>query len=216
VDEGHERALQRLRAALVASLVLSLAVGAHVLGGGALPDPLILVLTGALVLAGASALARRRLRHRTLLPVLGLGQVVLHGVLAALAVPGTAAGQLAPTGAGTTGAHGNHLHGLVLPPGSGTGAVDAAVEAASTGMVLAHVLATVVTALAAVSADRAWASAVARLTRLFPALLVLLAGLVADPCPRARRTPAVRTALPRAVVLSTRPRRGPPLASPAV
>ncbi|WP_299036132.1 hypothetical protein [uncultured Pseudokineococcus sp.] len=205
MDQGHERALQRLRAALVAALLLALAAGAHVLGGGDLPDPLLLALTGALVLAGASVLGRRRLRHRTLLPVLGLGQVLLHSAFAALAVPAQAQ---APTQAAS------HGHGLVVPLGPGP--VDAAVEAASTGMVLAHVLATLVTALAAVSADRAWAVAVAWLTRSFPALLVLLAGVVDGPAPSARRTRAVRTALPRAVVLSTRPRRGPPALAPAV
>jgi len=210
VDEGHERALQRLRTLLVASLALCLAAGAHVGGGGRLPDPLLLLLTGALVLAGASVLGRRRLRHRTLLPVLGLGQVLLHLALTALAVPAAAP---VATAVGT-GAHAGHAHDL-LPP-LGGGAVDAVAETASAGMVVAHVLATVATALAAVAADRAWASAVDRLTRLFPALLVLLAGVVAAPAPRARRTRQVRTALPRAVVLSTRPRRGPPPAPSAV
>jgi len=215
VDEGHERALQGLRTALVASLVLCLAAGAHVAGGGQLPHPLLLALTGALVLAGTSVLGGRQLRRRTLLPVLGLGQVALHSVFTALALPSTGAARLSVEAAGT-GVHGSHAHDLLLPLGSGPSAVDAAVETTSAGMVVAHVLATVVTALAAVSADRAWAGAVARLTRAFPALLVLVAGVVAGPAPRARRTPPVRIALPRAVVLSARPRRGPPLAAPAV
>lgn len=210
MDGASERALHRLRAVLLASLVLSLAAGAHVLGGGDLPEPLLLALLGALALAGASVLGRRRLRRRTLLPALGAGQLLLHAAFAALAVPVTSPGQLT-----TAGAHGAHAHGVLVPL-TGTGALDAAVEAASTGMVAAHVVATVVTALAAVSADRAWAAAAAWLTRLFPALLVLLAGVVAGPAPRARRTPAVRCALPRAVVLSARPRRGPPVAAPAV
>ncbi len=209
VDGDHGRALQRVRSALVASLVLSLGAGAHVVGGGDLPDPLLVGLAGALVLAVASFLGRRRLRLRTLVPVLGAGQVLLHAAFAALTAPPAGAVDVVPA----TG-HGAHVHGVLLLA-TGGGGVDAALAAASAGMVAAHVAATLVTALAAVSADRAWAAAVARLAQLFPALGALLVDLVEGPAPRAQRTPAQRCAVPRAVVVGARPRRGPPAAVPA-
>ncbi|MEJ5889542.1 hypothetical protein WDZ16_13860 [Pseudokineococcus marinus] len=223
MDGDHGRALQRVRCALVASLVLSLGAGAHVVGGGDLPDPLLVGLAGALVLAVASLLGRRRLRLRTLVPVLGAGQVLLHAAFAALTVPPAGAVDVDAAALAPAAGHGAHAHGALLLAAGG-GGVDAALAAASAGsaalagsagMVAAHLAATLVTALAAVSADRAWAAAVARLAQLFPALGALLVDLVEGPAPRAQRTPAQRCAVPRAVVVGVRPRRGPPAAVPA-
>ncbi|MEJ5945506.1 hypothetical protein WDZ17_09410 [Pseudokineococcus basanitobsidens] len=204
MDERHARALRCVRAVLLAGLVLSLAAGAHVVGGGDLPSPLLLALLATLSLAAGSALARRRLRRRTLVPALAAGQALLHQAFTALAtVPGTT------EPAGPAG-HGGHAHGSVLVLTSTAGAPEVAVDPASGLMVLAHALAAAATALVAVAADRAWERAVAWAVRLFPALAVLLTGPVAGGGPRTRRTRARRTALPRSVVLSTQPRRGPP------
>ncbi|MEJ5913255.1 hypothetical protein [Pseudokineococcus sp. 1T1Z-3] len=204
MDERHERALARVRAVLLAGLVLSLAAGAHVLGGGALPAPLVLLLLTSVTLAAASALGRRRLRLRTLVPALALGQVALHSAFAVLAVP-TATGQV-PAG---------HVHGGVLVGTVSTGAAHASTDLASPLMLAAHAVATLVTALAAVHADRAWARAVAWLVRLFPGLAVLLHLPVLGRRPGVRATPRRRLPAGLADVVATRPHRGPPVAAAA-
>ncbi|ROP44701.1 hypothetical protein EDC03_0827 [Pseudokineococcus lusitanus] len=200
-DDGR-RAVQRVRAGLLAALVLSLAAGAHVLAGDALPAPALLVALAAVTLAATTVVGRRRLRRRTLVPALVAGQWALHHALAVLAAPLPAA-DAAPVG-------GVHLHGAAVLPAVGEVGPD--VVAPSAAMTLAHALAAAVTALVAVSADRAWAAALTWLDRLVPALAVALRPLVPAGAPRARRTRRTRVVVPAAVVLSTRPRRGPPAA----
>lgn len=202
-DDGR-RALQRVRAGLLAALVLSLAAGAHVLAGDALPTPALLVALAAVTLAATTVLGRRRLRRRTLVPALVVGQWALHHAFAVLAVP-LPADAAVPTGA----VHAGHLPGAAVLPAVGEVGPD--LVAPSAAMTLAHALAAALTALVAVSADRAWAAAVTWLGRLLPALAVALPALVPGGASRARRTPRTRVLVPAAVVLSTRPRRGPPV-----
>ena len=214
VDVGHAGVLQQLRAAVLGSLVLALAAGAHVLGGGALPAPALLLLLVVLVAAASAALARARpaargrLRHREVVPVLALGQAALHGLLAALSAP-VAAASVAPLSPG------GHVHGLLprMPRPGGTaaeGPLAAVLDQATSPMLLAHVVATLVTSAAVVAADRAWASAVAWATRVLPVLLVLLRGPLDGPTPRVRLVPVRRRTVPVGVVVAALPHRGPP------
>jgi hypothetical protein len=203
-DDGR-RAVQRVRAGLLAALVLSLAAGAHVLAGDALPAPALLVALAAVTLAATTVVGRSRLRRRTLVPALVAGQWALHHAFALLAVPLPGADAV-PTAA----VHAGHVHGAALLPAVGEAGPD--LVAPSAAMTLAHALAAAVTALVAVSADRAWAAAVTWVGRLVPALAVALRALVPAGAPRARRTRGTRVVVPAAVVLSTRPRRGPPAA----
>ena len=62
----------------VATTVLVLGSGAHVLGGGHAPSGGALALIGALVLVGSAALARRPLTVRVLLPAAVAGQLAVH------------------------------------------------------------------------------------------------------------------------------------------
>lgn len=66
------------RAVATAVVVFFLAAGAHVAGGAALPDPLILVGLGGLTLLTITIVARRKLTVGGTLVILGAGQVVLH------------------------------------------------------------------------------------------------------------------------------------------
>ncbi len=136
---GHGRA-RSARAALLASVVLTLALVGHRLGGGALPT---LAAVGGLwvALVGPCAvLARGRLRWPTLVSVLGTGQAGLHLAFGAL----TAAPS--PIASGMPSGHDHMaLHGI---PTLG----------ADASMTLAHLGATVVTAALLAWGERAlWA-----------------------------------------------------------
>lgn len=78
-------ALRFFRAFLVTALVLALASGAHVIGGEHLPAPAIFILLAILLLVPVTALAGRELSLKTLLMILGGGQVLLHGAFSAFA-----------------------------------------------------------------------------------------------------------------------------------
>lgn len=77
-------ALRFFRAFLVTALVLALASGAHVTGGEHLPAPAIFMTLAVLLLVPVTALAGRELSFKTLIVVLGGGQVLLHGAFSAL------------------------------------------------------------------------------------------------------------------------------------
>jgi hypothetical protein len=155
------RALSRLcRAGVVAGATVFLAAGAHVAGGGALPDPLIVAAILALVLVPAMALSGRRISAAGMLAMLGSGQFALHGAFEALSGSAPAASQLSPAA--------GHVHVL--------GALSAAspaghVHGESTLMLVAHCIATVLTALvlargeATLWALLAWLQPLVRLLR---------------------------------------------------
>lgn len=169
------------RAALATLLVLGLASSAHTLGGGHAPGPLAGTVLALVVGPLAWWCTRRRLSAVRLLALLGGAQVLVHAALTAMA-PGTGTGSAL------------HVHGG-LPAGLGgsAGALEAG-HAAGPGMLLAHVVATVVTALLLARAEEV----------LWRVVLRLL--------PRRARTPRVparvRTApRPEVVVLGGRPLR---------
>ncbi|MCB7135601.1 hypothetical protein [Cellulosimicrobium marinum] len=192
--------LRLARAALVATLVLAVTAGAHALGGGHLPDPLVLAALGAFTLAGTTAAARHRFTVPRLVGVLGGAQLGLHLTLDAL---GHGAVACTSTGAGHSG-HG----GVVCPT-----VADAAAPAVSavapvvpgTAMFLAHVAATLVLAVVLARGEQALVRLVAWLA---PRPVVL------DPValPVARAVRAVGRTVHGAAARhpGTAPTRGPP------
>ncbi|MFF1529729.1 hypothetical protein [Cellulomonas sp. NPDC058312] len=161
------RALAAWRVLAVATTVLALGSGAHVLGGGHAPSPAVAALLGALVLLGAAALARRPLSVRVLLPVALLGQLGVHVALTWLgsgagagpvveghhgALPALPAGVLVPGGAVDPVGVLGHAH-----PGAGP-------------MLAAHVVAMVATVLLLVATERGVLGLVRRWSTLLPAL----------------------------------------------
>lgn len=229
------RGLVAARLLGLASTVLALACGAHVLGGGTLPSGPALGALAALTAAATGPLARTALRVRTVLPVAAVAQGVLHVVLGALshvpvgAVPaGPVSMHLAHAG------HGGHLG--VPAPGSGAlgpdvmgGTVPGALDAAAFGtatlgaaaqpaahtltaaMLVAHVVGTLLTVALLVGADRAAGLARTWWAHVSPALLrprVVVAV-------RVRTWPDVVVLPPRTSLLGTAARRrGPPVGSP--
>lgn len=123
-----------LRAALLSAGILSLAAGAHVLGGGELPAPAILTAVLALTVLAATTATRLKLNVGAMTALLGAGQLVLHEVFSAFSFPALAAGQ-APAGV-------HHVSVTAMP------ALEAAAHHHATGstggplMLVAHVVAT--------------------------------------------------------------------------
>ncbi|WP_426998159.1 hypothetical protein [Pseudarthrobacter sp. N5] len=201
-----------LRAAVVAASIVALAACAHVLGGGQLPSPGIL-MAAAMALTGLAATAATRLKltFPAMLVVLGAGQLVLHEIFSAPVGTVSAADPGAPlhhasggpvAGPGSTAAlldpvqlSADHLHQLDSP--------------ASSVMLAAHVLATVAIALLLARGEAAlWALAawLRPLVRLPDAIMP-----DAATAPAAAAAPAVTTLRPWRN-LRQDSRRGPPSA----
>jgi len=78
---------RHLRAAVVAATVVALSAAGHVLGGGHRPHPVALLLLTAVAMVPAYVGGRVQLRYGTLVALLGIGQVVVHHVLAGAGSP---------------------------------------------------------------------------------------------------------------------------------
>ena len=76
--EMTARVLRHVRPLLVTGAVWELPAGAHVLGGGRLPEAEISVALMALVLSAVTLVLGRRLCLGRVVGVLGIGQVLLH------------------------------------------------------------------------------------------------------------------------------------------
>lgn len=76
-----------VRSAVLVSLVLSLSSASHVLGAGHLPPLGIIALLGALLLVPITLLTRRALSFRSIVLVMGAGQLVLHTLFELTAAP---------------------------------------------------------------------------------------------------------------------------------
>ncbi|MTB72355.1 hypothetical protein GGG17_10310 [Arsenicicoccus sp. MKL-02] len=191
--------LRLLRAGTLAVVMLALAALAHLLGAGALPGPGVLAVLLGLVLATCLTASARRLGAGSIGAILGGGQLALHGAFTVL---------------GTTGADPESLGHVV---GSGHHAVLVThawpAHAAAGGhghlsltMLLAHVLATVVTAAVLARGERAlWLLA----SWLAPVIRLLL-----DRPAHWARPAAISVAVSRlrsAELVLAAPRRGPPL-----
>ncbi|NUP73727.1 MAG: hypothetical protein HOQ07_03625, partial [Sinomonas sp.] len=123
-------------AAVVAGATVFLAAAAHTVGGGVLPDPLILAAVLALVLAPVVLLSRRKISGPSMLAVLSAGQLALHEAFGALSVTSGPVPVLAPEG--------GHVHVLgALSPAHAAGGT----HTESPAMMAAHAVATLVTAL---------------------------------------------------------------------
>lgn len=162
---GRGRAV---RSGTLALAVVALAAAGHRVGGGELPSPPILVGLVLATAAPAAALTARRLRWPTLLATLGAGQGVLHVALGALAAPAALGMPVTPGTSITPGTpvmpavHSHAWHGL---PGSAD---------SGSAMTLAHVLATVATAILLAWGERAlWAAWERVRPRPLPACLEL-------------------------------------------
>lgn len=138
-----------LRAGAVTSAMVSLAAGAHVLAGGALPDAGITTGLVVLMLAPVMILTQVKLTAPLMAGLLGAGQLVLHQAFAVLSVSG-----------GFIPVSGDHLHvtGSLLPAAAAMMPNPAAVPEAL--MLALHAAATLATALVLARGEAAlWALA---------------------------------------------------------
>ncbi len=141
-----------LRTGTIAALILGLAAGGHLAGGGLLPEPAILLRLCALTVLPVTVATKFRLSFPALAGLLGAGQAGLHWAFHALST----AAPLAPPD------HSGHSeHGLNVMPLM-TGMTPAGTEAGADGwqMFAAHALATVTTAAVLARGEQAlWALA---------------------------------------------------------
>jgi hypothetical protein len=167
---GLSAPLRFPRAVAVTASMFFLAAGAHVLAGGALPAPGILVGLVALTLAAVMILTRVKLTAPTMLALLGTSQLALHEAFAVLSVTGNvapASGQ-------------QHLHNVVLELSSAVALMPGHAAEPGVSMLVLHAAATVVTALILARGEAAlWA-----LAAWLRPLIRLLAALVIPPRPR--------------------------------
>jgi hypothetical protein len=204
-------AVRLFRSLLVTACVVSLAAGAHVIGGGALPDPALVAVLAALSLIPVTLLAGRRLSAPVIGSVLAGGQLVLHGAFEMFSISmscAPATGSTMGSASAHAGAGMTHAANLphCLPAGSGQilpHMIDAGV---TPGMFAAHILATTATVILLVKGEVAFWQLLAwlrPLTRLPDAVPVL----------RWPEVPSYQDDVPAPLVwrnLSADPRRGPP------
>jgi len=130
---------RRLRTGVIGSIILGLAAGGHLAGGGRLPEPAILAALCALTVLPVAVLTRFRLSLPVLAGLLGAGQAWLHCAFHALSDPAL------PGAPGTSG-HAGHTFSALVPASFGT--ATAAPAAGNDWVMLAtHAVATLVTAL---------------------------------------------------------------------
>jgi hypothetical protein len=142
-----------LRSSAVATVILTLAAGAHLAGGGELPPPAIMLAVLALTALGSTTATRLRLGFPAMAALLGGGQLALHKLFAAF---GTAAAGAAPAAATS---HDGHRPGadILAPAAAHLHGADAA---SGPLMLAAHALATLGCALLLAKGEAAlWALA---------------------------------------------------------
>jgi hypothetical protein len=208
-----------VRAVVLASTTFAFAVAAHAWGGGVAPSGVGLLALAALTLATTSAVARFAARARWLVPFLALMHLGLHHALSALSGASLAAGS-APSAVGPSAlaapsflaGHAGHLAALDPAP-LAAGAQHT--HGAGPGMLVAHAVAVLVTALVLAAAERAAGLALT----IWAHVIVVLLGVVQPAsrprprlAPQAQPAPTSSTRAARTVA----PRRGPPALSPTV
>ncbi|MBT2536174.1 hypothetical protein [Arthrobacter sp. ISL-69] len=197
-----------LRAAMVAAMIVTLGAAAHVVAGGELPVPGIMLAVLALTGMAATAATRLRLNFPAMAALLGAGQLVLHEAFSAFSSP-----------AGTVHANvpGHHpaapsLAGFPLET-AGAAHVHHAAPWAASLMLAGHALATLACALLLAKGEAALWSLAAWLRPLVQlpeaampdvAAAPAAAGWPADsaPLPWRNLRPDCRRGPPAAVVLS--------------
>lgn len=177
-------ALRAIRGCALAVTSAVLALAAHLVAGGVLPDPALSLLLALVLGTSGIAVAQRRRRGWAILLVVAVTQVALHAVL-------------------------RSPDGLSSP--NGHGAVSAPAVAGSVPMVLAHAMAVLLTAWLLTGAESAIFVVAAALSLVLPKRLAPLP--VVAPVVWSLPEP-VRPANPVLMVLLRRVwrRRGPPRA----
>ncbi|MFJ4029402.1 hypothetical protein ACIPWF_18130 [Paenarthrobacter sp. NPDC089989] len=190
-----------LRTGMISSLIIVLASGGHLAGGGVLPEPAILLGLCALTVLPVTILTAFRLSFPVLIAVLGVGQAWLHWAFHSLSA--------ATSGEPMTGGHAHHASGMAVDAVGVSGAVQASGD---WQMFAAHAVATVVTAVVLARGEQAlWA-----LSAWLRPLIKLLEPFVIVPA-RVPGPVAAPIVLPRDQMVRRMPeRRGPPAMMPAV
>lgn len=139
-------ALRGARAAVLATAALALAATAHVVGGGTLPSLPVLALVVVPLAWGAVALTSRPLGRVALAVGLGAAQVLLHEALMVLSGPSCAPGAAAVASpvSGMAGMHGGPVGPATICTAH---AMHATATSAAAAMLVAHAVATLLTAL---------------------------------------------------------------------
>lgn len=201
----------RVRAArtgVLGGTSLFLATGAHVLGGGSLPDVGVLLVAGMLLGLLAAVLTARRVRLPALLALLGVQQLALHELFG-LAAAAPACTPTASAYAGHAG-HAGHLGGadpFMSGCATAAGGMAAMPGTSAWAMTAAHVLAVLVTAWV-LARGEAWLwRTVARVV----AAAGLAVGKPSLPRSRGRRPVRRLVTTCRNAVWSAAAPRGPPL-----
>lgn len=134
-------ALRLVRALVLGAVAMTLGAGAHTIGGGALPGLPVLMLLSIPVGLLTVAVTARRVSRPALVGVLGLVQAGLHVALGQMAPMGHCAPVAAASG------HAGHQPGSLAGACTGVAESAAMPMSLSGSMVLAHVVATLLTAL---------------------------------------------------------------------
>jgi hypothetical protein len=192
------------RSGLIGSIILGLAAGGHLAGGGRLPDPAIMVALCAVAVVPVAALTRFRLSFPVLAGLIGAGQAWLHWSFSAL----SAGAPMVP--APMAQGHAGHP-AAALPPDVFSSDMPATAAGADGLMFAAHAAATLGTALLLARGEQALSALVAWLRPLvrLPEPATIVPARVPGPAPAPLILPMDRLGrrLPT--------RRGPPAFVPA-
>ncbi|MHA7275541.1 hypothetical protein [Arthrobacter sp. HLT1-21] len=194
---GAPASLRLVRSSATSAVVLALAAGAHIIGGGNLPAPLIVAALGSATLLAVTVIAKKTLSLPALLVLLGVGQWLLHHAFS-----------LTTTAAACVAAPARHhaVQAVSCPSNSLQGHAETAHT--DLGMLALHASAVVVTGFMLQRGESALRRAAARLNPL----LRLPDVVVVVPAPRIPSfppAPALRTVR---ALRDVPPLRGPPLA----
>ena len=164
MDTPTRGATRLARAAAFGVSTLVLTIGAHVAAGGRLPSAGVLVALALPLTVAAMFLTGRRCGPAVLLGSLATAQVLLHGSFMAL----TAHAPVDLSSAGLGAQHG--AHALLQMPAHAASAMGDAAGAGgrSVTMQVAHVVATVITALVLARGEQALWQMVSRLLPTLP------------------------------------------------
>ncbi|WP_426301289.1 hypothetical protein [Arthrobacter sp. R-11] len=191
-----------LRTGTIASIILGLAAGGHLAGGGVLPEPAILLGLCALTVLPVSVATKFHLSFPLLAGLLGAGQAWLHWALHALSTA-------APLAASPHSGHAAHAPGLLLEAVGDVPGTQAA--SGDWQMFLAHALATLVTAVVLARGEQALGALAAWLRPLaqLPEPCAIVPARIPGPC----MAPVVLAH--DQIVRRIPARRGPPAMMPA-
>lgn len=134
--------LRILRSLAVVAVVMALAAGAHVAGGGSLPAPAVMLGLGVLCLVPVTMLSSRRFSFPMLSGLVGGGQFLLHQAFTAMSLSAACL-----PSAGETRGHHAHVASLACQLPGSPAASHVINDAAEVLMFGAHALATAATVL---------------------------------------------------------------------